>query len=132
MGDAFDPGLLPPLVLAYVGDAVFELEVRTMLVREGLAEPERLHRQSVARVRAKAQARVWQGIRDGLTPEEAIVARRGRNAKVGRRPRETTSQEYHDSTAFEALIGYLYLSGRTERLREIIELARILAAEAEQ
>ncbi|HEY3315093.1 MAG TPA: ribonuclease III domain-containing protein [Bacillota bacterium] len=132
MSEPFDPALLPPLVLAYIGDAVFELEVRVLLVREGLAEPERLHREAVTRVRAKAQSRVWQGIVDRLAPDEAAVARRGRNAKVGRRPPGTTSQEYHESTAFEALLGYLYLSGRIERLQEIIALARILAGEDER
>lgn len=124
MTEPFDPSLLPPLVLAYVGDAVHDLEVRARLVEAGVADPETLHRLVVAHVRAAAQARSWQGVRDSLTAEEAAVARRGRNAKTGRSPRGTTSQEYHDSTAFEALLGFLYLSGRTERLKEIMALAR--------
>ncbi|MHB8927295.1 MAG: Mini-ribonuclease 3 [Bacillota bacterium] len=129
MAEPFDPSLLPPLVLAYVGDAIFELEVRARLVEAGVADPEALHQRAVAHVRAVAQARSWRGIRDHLAPEEAAVARRGRNAKTGRHPRGTTSEEYHDSTALEALLGYLYLSGRVERLKEIMALARSKAEE---
>ncbi len=129
MDEPFDPDRLAPLVLAYVGDAVFDLEVRVWLVKAGPAGTEDLHRRAVAHVRARAQARAWREIEGRLTPEESAVARRGRNAKPGRRPRGTTSQEYHESTAFEALLGYLYLSGRGERLKEIINLARSKAGE---
>ncbi|MHB0884670.1 MAG: Mini-ribonuclease 3 [Bacillota bacterium] len=130
MSDSFDPSLLAPLVLAYVGDAVFELEVRAELVRAGVADPDVLHQRAVSQVRAVAQAGAWRGIRDRLTPEEAAIARRGRNAKTGRHPRGTTSEEYHDSTAFEALLGYLYLGGQADRLKEIMALARSMGEEA--
>ncbi len=112
---------LPPLVLAYVGDAVYELYVRTRLAPAG--EPvEVLHRRSVEHVRAVAQAAALRALEPLLTPAEQAVVRRGRNAK-GAVPRSTSPADYRLSTGLEALFGYLYLAGETERLVELLHQA---------
>lgn len=117
-----DPFGLPPLVLAYVGDAVFELHVRTRL--SGFPLPVReLHRRTVALVRASSQARMAHAIESLLTGEEHDVWRRARNAKPGTTPRSAEVTEYRHSTAFEAVLGYLHLTGRAERLNMLIEAA---------
>jgi ribonuclease-3 family protein len=114
--------LLAPLTLAYLGDAVFELYVRARLVRESAAPAGKLHRQAVRRVRACAQAEAVRRCLSLLTAEEAEVVRRGRNAHPSS-PRRSGSADYHYSTGFEALLGYLYLTGRDERLHELMNLA---------
>ncbi len=110
-----DPSRLPPLTLAYVGDAVFELYVRTSLLAGDRPRAGNLHRETVELVRAEAQARALEAIRPLLSEEEADLVRRARNQKSGR------GAEYARSTGFEALIGWLYLSGRHERLEEILK-----------
>lgn len=113
------------LALAYMGDAVYEVYVRQHLIETGGVKPHLLHRAAVEFVSAKSQARVlfyWQE-ESTLTPEEEAVVRRGRNAKSGTVPKNTDIQTYRYSTAFEALLGYLYLSGEAGRLEELIESA---------
>lgn len=112
---------LSPVVLAYVGDAVYELLVRTAGVRRGLSS-DRLHRAVVQWVSADGQERVWQEIEGLLSPEEAEIARRGRNAKGGV-PHKMAPATYRRSTALEALIGYLYLTGEHGRITELIATA---------
>ncbi|MGI5840292.1 MAG: Mini-ribonuclease 3 [bacterium] len=107
---------LPSLTLAYIGDAVFELFIRVMLLRQGSTKVTTLHNATIKRVRAAAQADFLRVIEPLLTEEEKNVVRRGRNAKVVRTPKNADIQTYHYSTALEALIGYLYLLGRTDRL----------------
>lgn len=113
---------LSPLVLAYVGDAVYELLVRTYLVRRGPARPEQLHREAVRYVRAAGQARLVPVLENHLTPAERDILRRGRNARPGHLPRSAVPEEYHSSTALESLFGYLYLKGEWQRLDELIRL----------
>lgn len=117
-----DPADLSPLVLAYVGDAVYELLVRTYLVRQGPAKPEQLHREAMKYVRATAQARLVPALEEYLTPAERDILRRGRNARPGHLPRTAAPAEYHSSTALESLLGYLYLQGKGTRLEEIARL----------
>lgn len=117
-----DPRALSPLVLAYVGDAVYELHIRTKLAAEDLPVRE-IHHRTVALVRASAQAHMAHAIEPALTEEEHDVWRRARNAKSGTVPRSADVVEYRHSTAFEAVIGYLYLAGRQERLVQLIETA---------
>ena len=105
--------------LAHVGDAVFELMVRTMLCEAGALTAKRLHGGAVALVSAKAQASAVRLILSALDDEEMAVYKRGRNAHCGSPPRGSTSGEYHSATGIEALFGYLYLSGRTGRLDEL-------------
>ncbi len=113
---------MPPLALAYVGDAVWELEVRIMLVDSGERRPQQLHRLAVQKVRANAQANRLRRIADALSERELAVVRRGRNAKSRSVPKSATVADYRASTGVEALLGYLHLSGLSDRLREIVQL----------
>lgn len=118
-------------MLAYVGDAVFELFVRERLVREMPGATARLlHRRTTAAVCAPAQAGMARSVSGLLTPEEAEILRRGRNAHCGRVPPGSAVVEYRLATGFECLIGYLYLNGRTDRLAFL--LAQALHPEAEE
>ena len=124
------PGELPALVLAYVGDAVYELLIREHLVRAGLVRVDRLHGEAVKYVQAAAQARTLRALEGSLSEEEMAVVRRGRNAKSPHTPRSSGVIEYRHSTALESLVGYLYLKGDTARLNHI--LAAALEATEEQ
>jgi len=110
------------LGLAHVGDAVFELMVRTWLCKEGRSTAKGIHGGSVAIVSAKAQAAVAEQIVPALIEEELAVFKRGRNAHVNSVPRGSSYEEYHAATALEALFGYLYLCGKTDRLGELFEI----------
>lgn len=111
-----------PVVLAYIGDAVFELMVRTHLVAGGNRPIKDLHHDAVGVVKAESQARVLRQMMEKLTDEEKEIARRGRNAK-STPPRHAAPGDYHMSTGFEALLGYLYLKGDEERLDELVKMA---------
>lgn len=112
---------MAPLRLAYLGDAVYELYVRDRLLR-GTARPlSKLHSQAVRRVRAATQASALRECLPGLSAEEAEVARRARNARYS--SHGTNPADYHYSTAFEALVGFLYLTGRTDRLEQLMNQA---------
>lgn len=113
---------MSPLVLAYVGDAVWELAVRQMLAIRGERRPNRLHRLAVPYVQAGGQADRLSRILPVLTPREQSVLMRGRNAKSGSVPRSATVGEYRWSTGFEALLGYLHLAGDTGRLDELVAM----------
>lgn len=111
-----------PVVLAYVGDAVFELAVRERLASRGPEKVAQLHREAVSLVRAPAQAEFLRRLEPHLTAEEADLVRWARNAKSGAAPRGVPAQEYRHATAFEALLGHLYLTGRRERLEQLLAL----------
>lgn len=113
--------LMAPLTWAYVGDCVYELYVRTKLVNETNLKPHALHIEAIKHVKAKAQADTLQKIYDDLTEEEKDIVRRGRNAENHHLPKNANVQEYMYSTAFEALIGYLYLTKQNTRLKEILQ-----------
>ena len=110
------------LGLAHVGDAVFELMVRTWLCTKGTSTAKRLHGETVSYVSAKAQAAFAEKIVPQLNEEEYAVYKRGRNAHVNNVPKGTTFGQYHCATGVEALFGYLYLSGKEERLGELFEI----------
>ena len=114
--------LLSPLTWAYIGDAIFELYVRTNLVNKTNLKPHKLHIEAINYVKAKAQAEFLQKIEEILTDEEKDIVRRGRNTKNHHLPKNSNVQEYMHATAFEALIGYLYLTKRHKRLEEILKL----------
>lgn len=114
---------LSPLVLAYVGDAVFELYVRTHLVSEGNAPVHKLHIRSINYVKAHAQALIAHKISELLTDGEKDILRRGRNAKSATVPKNADVGEYRYATGFESLIGYLYLKMEYDRLKSILEMA---------
>ena len=113
-----------PLALAFLGDSVYEVMVREMLLREANRPPQELHNAAVAHVRAAYQAAAAARIADLLTEEEADILRRGRNAHGISVPRSATPAEYRKATGFECLFGYLYLCGKTERLRTLFAAIR--------
>lgn len=117
------PKEVPSLVLAYIGDAVYELVVREALVGRGITKVHQLHREAIKYVRASAQAQALFAIEGLLSEEELSVVRRGRNAKSGLPPKGSSVVEYRHATALEALIGYLYLSNQNQRVKELIEKA---------
>lgn len=114
---------LQPLVLAYIGDAVYEVYIRTMLIVSKKTNVNMLHKMSVKYVKAKAQSDILHRINDKLTQEEQDVVRRGRNAKSATVPKHAEITDYRYSTGFEALIGYLYLMNNNDRLMEILKLS---------
>lgn len=107
--------------LAHLGDAVYELLVRAWLCANGKATGRGLHRATVALVCAESQARRAQAILPLLTQEEADVYRRGRNAQVHTVPAHASRAQYGEATALEALLGWLYLRGRRERIGELFQ-----------
>lgn len=112
--------LMPPLVWAYAGDCIYELYIRTMLINDTKLNAHKLHVETIKYVKAKAQAEILEKIKDDLTEEELNIVRRGRNAENHHLPKNANLSEYSHATAFEALIGYLYLSKQDERLNEIL------------
>lgn len=113
------PRQLSPLNLAFIGDCIYEILVRETLVCEANRPVNELHRESVKYVSAKAQTEAYAKIKGMLTEEETAQFKRGRNAKVGHSPKSATDAEYHTATGIEALFGYLYLSGKTERIKQL-------------
>jgi ribonuclease-3 family protein len=111
---------LSPLVLAYIGDSVYEVLVRTYMVSEnGQLSVNRLHRNSISFVKAHAQSDIVHKLTDSLNEDELNIVRRGRNSKSGTVPKNADLTEYKYATGFEALIGYLYLKKDFDRLTEI-------------
>lgn len=116
------PNSLNPISLAFLGDAVYEVLVRRHLALKGDRPPEELHRLAVSFVSATAQASAIEKLMPLLTEEELAAFKRGRNAKVSHIPKGASPAKYHAATGFEALFGYLYLKGKSERMRELFEL----------
>ena len=110
----------PPLSLAWIGDTVYDLIVRNMLLRRGMTKPENLHKKASSIVNARAQAVLLGRIREKLTEEELAVCRRGHNAKPSHKSKNADMRDYLEATAFECLVGYLYLTGRYERLLDLL------------
>ena len=110
------------LGLAHVGDAVYELLYRSKLCTDGHTAVAEMHRMTVAFVRAEAQAEAAAKLLPVLTTEEASVYKRGRNAKVNSVPHNADIGQYHAATGLEALFGWLYLLGRTERINELFNI----------
>ena len=114
-----DVNKISMLGLAHIGDAVYELLIRTMLCSQGHSQVTQLHNLSVSYVKASAQARAMERILPLLTEEETAIYKRGRNAHVNSVPHNAAVGEYHTATGLEALFGWLYLQGRTERIEEL-------------
>ncbi|WP_349410713.1 Mini-ribonuclease 3 [Pseudalkalibacillus sp. SCS-8] len=117
------PKLLKSAALAYIGDAVYEVYIRSYLLGKGEVKPHQLHKQATRYVSAKAQATAVRSLleQQEIDEDEQGVVRRGRNSKMGAVPKNTDIQTYRYGTAFEALVGYLYLSGNQERLNAIVD-----------
>ena len=113
--------LMSPLTWAYIGDAVYEIYIRTNLVQNTGYKPNKLHIETIKFVKAKAQSELLYKIQDKLTEEEKDIVRRGRNTKTNHIAKNSNVQEYMNATAFEALIGYLFLSKKMNRIKEILQ-----------
>ena len=112
-----------PLALAFLGDAVYELEIRDHIMSLGNASPKTLNDRSSYFAMARTQAMLADLLAPELTEEEADILRRGRNANPNTLPKHASPADYHKATGFEALIGYLHLCGRTERVKAIVHRA---------
>lgn len=112
-----------PLTLAFMGDCVFDLYIRSILVANGNRGVNGLHKDKSNLVKAKAQAEMAEALQEILTEEEKEIYRRGRNAKTSSSAKNADMSDYHKATGFEAMLGYLYLQGKEERLLELISAA---------
>ena len=113
---------LPPLTLAFVGDGVFDLVIRTMVVTAGKDRPvKKLHKEKADRVNARAQAALTKAIAPLLTDEEAAILKRGRNTHSNTVPKNQSVTDYRLATGLEALCGYLYMKGEMARLLDLIK-----------
>lgn len=120
-----------PLALAYIGDGIYELVVRTMVTGWGNRPVNELNKLSTAYVKAETQAEMIIALKEELTEEEAEVFKRGRNAKPYTKAKNATRSDYHKATGFEALMGYLYLTGQTERMLYLIKQGMELTQKGE-
>jgi len=113
-----------PLTLAYIGDAVYDLLIRTEVVSNGNCQVNKYHRQVSQIVKAEAQAELMHKLLEELTEEERDIYHRGRNANSYTKAKNASMGDYHRATGFEALIGYLYLTEQYARITELIQIGR--------
>lgn len=111
-----------PLALAYIGDSVFDIIIRTKVIAKGNVPVSKMHKACSDVVRASAQAQLLDAIAENLTPEEEEVVRRGRNAKSKTTAKNASVIDYRNATALEALLGYLYMTGETQRMQELVKI----------
>ncbi len=116
--------MLSPLTWAYVGDCIYELYIRTDLVNKTKLKPHKLHIETIKYVKAKAQADILKKIENNLTEKELDIVRRSRNAENHHLPKNADPADYMYSTAFEGLIGYLFLTKQDARLKEILKMCK--------
>lgn len=112
-----------PLALAYIGDGIFDLVIRSIVVGKGNTKASQLHYRTSHIVKAKTQAEMMKVLEEILTPEEADIYRRGRNAKSPTMAKNATMSDYRNATGFEALMGYLYLKDEFPRIVELVKFA---------
>ncbi len=115
-----DVKLYSPLTLAYIGDAIYELVIRTILVRRGNTQVNKLHKQASGLVKAEKQSEMIGLLEEEFTEEELHIYRRGRNAKSNTSAKNASIVDYRRATGFEAVMGYLYLKGNYSRMLELI------------
>lgn len=120
-GKEVDIKTYSPLTFAYIGDDVFDLVIRTIVVNKGNTSPNKLHNTVIRYVSAKAQAKMLDAINPLLNDEEQDILRRGRNSKPHTKAKNASSADYMKATALETLIGYLYLKNDMERIFELIK-----------
>ncbi|HPO05075.1 MAG TPA: ribonuclease III domain-containing protein [Bacillota bacterium] len=123
MNTAFQPQHMNTTTLAFLGDAIYETYVRLYIIGRMQAGADRLHRAAVKYVRAESQAEAVKQLLDSLSEEELSLVKRARNKRSATKPKNADPVSYKWATAFEALIGYLYLAGNKERMEEIINAA---------
>lgn len=126
MQNAFEGEIKPkeysPLVLAYIGDSVFDMLVRTMLIKQANCPVNALHKKAKKYVSAASQAKMFERLTEAANEEETAVLKRGRNAKSFTKAKNASVIDYRHATGLEALFGYLYLSGKNERITELFKL----------
>ncbi len=115
-----EAGDYSPLALAYIGDAVYELAIRTLIMNRGNMQVNKMHKQTSNLVKAEAQAHFYMLIEEELTDAEKAAYRRGRNAKSFTMPKHATMKDYRMATGFEALMGYLYLTEQFDRMAKLL------------
>lgn len=111
-----------PIVLAYIGDCVYDLIIKSMVISGGNKQVHRLHEETSSYVQASAQSLMMRTMQHYLTEEEHAIYRRGRNTKSVSPAKNQTITDYRRATGFEALVGYLYLKKRYERLLELVKI----------
>ena len=116
-----DVRALSPLTLAYIGDAVYEMIIRTIVVGRANRAANELHKRTVKYVNAGVQASMIEAVMEELTEEELAVYKRGRNAKSNTSAKNASIQDYRKATGFEALMGYLYLTDQRERMLYLVK-----------
>ena len=128
--DEKEVNMMSPLIWAYVGDSVYEMYIRTYLSNITNLKPHKLHIKAISYVKAQAQAKILEEIMDELSDDEKEIVKRGRNTENHHLPKNASRTDYMYATAFESLIGYLYLTKQEKRLNEIldrcIEIIKIL------
>ena len=110
-----------PLVLAYIGNGIYDLVIRSVVVGKGNTSPNQLHAHTSNIVKAETQSKMIELLQDELTEEEMNVYRRGRNAKSNTMAKNASMSDYRNATGFEALMGYLYLQGQMSRILELVQ-----------
>lgn len=118
-----NPGLVSPLLLAFIGDSVYDICIRTALVKQGNRQVQKVHARATDFVSARAQSEAVSVLKKAFTEEEMNIFRRGRNAKFNTKAKNASTVEYKAATGFEAVFGYLFLKGDTDRIMELAALA---------
>lgn len=118
-----------PLTLAYIGDGIYEVIIRTLIIDEANRQVNKIHKAASRLVKAETQAKMIRLIMDDLTEEEQRIYKRGRNAKAVTRAKNASMSDYRTATGFEALMGWLYLTGQSERMMELIKKCVMLLEE---
>ena len=111
-----------PLTLAYIGDSIYDLIIKSLVVNEGNRQVQKLHKETSMRVQASAQSKMMRAIQEHLTEEEHAVFKRGRNAKSVWPAKNQSITDYRRATGFEALMGYLYLKKEWKRMLELVKI----------
>jgi len=111
-----------PLTLAYIGDSIYDLIIKSLVVYEGNRQVQKLHKETSMRVQASAQSKMMRAIQEHLTEEEHAVFKRGRNAKSVSPAKNQSITDYRRATGFEALMGYLYLKKEWKRMLELVKI----------
>ena len=122
-GGEIDISTYSPLTLAYIGDAVFEIIVRTLIVEKGQRAANTLHKHTTKIVCAQTQAQLIDAVYESLTEEEQDIYRRGKNTKIHSSAKNASLADYRKATGFEALCGYLFLKEDTARILQIVRQA---------
>ncbi|MBS4900191.1 MAG: ribonuclease III [Clostridiales bacterium] len=117
-----DPRLVSPLLLAYVGDSIFDLVVRTALIKQGNRQVNKVNRSAITYVKAASQAKMAAAFNELMTEEEKRILKAGKNAKPNTKAKNASLTEYHTATGLEAMFGYLYLQGEMDRIIELVRL----------